>query len=82
MAGDLGIDLATCPRAQCSGIEGRPIVAYQASMAVRIGSVDLTLRCLIAESDATPFLLGRADLFSRFNITFDNQKKRILLVEI
>ena len=82
MADDLGIDPARCPRDQCAGIEGRPVRVYRARMAVRIGHVDLTLGCLISESDSTPFLLGRADLFSRFNITFDNEHKRIILTEI
>ncbi len=82
MAEDLGLDVSRCPRDQCSGIEGRPVLVYRTAMVVRIGDVDLTLRCLISESDSTPFLLGRADFFSRFNITFDNHRKTISLTEI
>ena len=82
MAEDLGIDVSRCPADRCSGIEGRPVLVYHATIAVRIGHVDLSLRCLISENDATPFLLGRADLFSRFSITFDNVRKRISLTEI
>jgi predicted aspartyl protease len=82
MADDLGIDLASCPRAQCSGIEGRPMLVYQAAMAVRISHVDLTVRCLIVQSDATPFLLNRADLFARSTITFNYRRNQIALTEI
>jgi len=82
MADDLGVDVSRCPTHHCSGIEGRPLLAYHAPMTVRVGHLDLTLHCLISENDSTPFLLGRADLFARFNITFDNQRKRILLAEI
>ena len=71
MAEDLGIDLARCPADQCSGIEGRPLRVYHASIDVRIGPLELSLPCLISESDTTPFLLGRAGLFARFSITFD-----------
>ena len=64
------------------GIEGRPILVYQGRLDVLIEHVGLSLRCLISESDATPFLLGRADFFSRFNITFDNSRRKIVLAEI
>lgn len=82
MAEDLGIDLAQCPMDHCSGIQGHPLRVYHTRLVVRIGDVELTLRCLISESDTTPFLLGRADLFSRFNITFDNERKKIFLAAI
>lgn len=82
MAKDLGVDLTRCPRDRCTGIEGTPLPVYHTEIGVRIGEVELLLRCLISENDATPFLLGRADFFSRFSITFDNQRKRIILSEI
>lgn len=82
MAEDLGIDVSRCPADHCFGIEGRPLLVYHATIAVRIGHLDLSMRCLISESDTTPFLLGRADLFSRFSITFDNHHKTISLTEI
>ncbi len=82
MAEDLGIDLSRCPTDECSGIEGRPLLVYHTTIAVRVGHVDLSLPCLISESDSTPFLLGRAGLFARFDIGFDNQRKRIVLSEI
>lgn len=77
MAEDLGIDVTRCPTDQCSGIEGRPLFVYHAGIGIRIGDVDLPLRCLISESDTTPFLLGRADLFTHFTITFDYHHKTI-----
>lgn len=82
MAEDLGIDLARCPADACSGIEGRPVRVYHASIAVRIGHVGLSLPCLISQTDMTPFLLGRAGLFARFSITFDTRWRRIVLTEI
>ena len=82
MAADLGIDVSRCPPGECSGIEGRLLVVYHAHIAIRVGGVDLSLPCLVSGSDATPFLLGRAGLFSRFNILFDNQRQRIILTEM
>ena len=82
MAEDLGIDVSGCPTDHCTGIEGRPLLVYHARIDLRIGEVELSLRCLISESDTTPFVLGRADLFSRFSITFDNRQKKICLSEI
>lgn len=82
MAEDLGIDVTGCPTDHCSGIEGLPLLVYHARIDVRIGEVEVSLRCLISESDTTPFLPGRADLFSRFSITVDNHRKKIALTEI
>ena len=82
MADDLEIDLTRCAEDRYVGIEGRPVTVHQATIDVRIGLIDLSLRCLISPSDAIPFLLGRADVFSRFSITFDNRRKRITFFEI
>ncbi len=82
MAEDLGIDVTHCLPDHCSGIEGRPLLVYHTRIGVRIGDQEFFLRCLISESDTTPFLLGRADFFSHFSITFDNLHKKISLTEI
>lgn len=82
MAGDLDIDLARCVEDRCIGIEGHPVTVHQATMDLRIGDVDVPVRCSISSSDTIPFLLGRADVFSRFSITFDNRAKRITFTAI
>lgn len=82
MADDLDVDVARCVEARYVGIEGRPVTVRQTTIDVRIGLVDLPLRCLISPSDTIPFLLGRADIFSCFSITFDNRRRRITFFEI
>lgn len=64
------------------GIEGRGINAYRGRILVKIGGVELGIRCYFAESDDPTLLLGRLDLFDKFNITFDSSQKQIIFREI
>lgn len=82
MATRVGVDLAGAPELLVRGIEGSGVAADMASISVRIGEQDVELPCLFYSHKNAPYLLGRMGFFSRFNITFDNRGKRIVLEEI
>lgn len=82
MAEVIGIDLTTCPQGVSYGVEGEGIKVYMSKIQIKIGQVELKVRCLFSEKETTPYILGRADIFSIFNITFDNQNKKIKLSKI
>jgi len=82
MADVIGIDLTTCPQSISYGIEGDGVKVYMGKIQIKIGQVELKVRCLFSEKETTPYILGRADIFSTFNITFDNQNKKIRLSKI
>ena len=75
----IGVDLSTCDRGQSVRIEGAGIEVYISSIRVRVGQVELEIRCLFADSDCVPFILGRADVFDHFDLLFDNRNKRLRL---
>ena len=83
MAEDAGVDLRSCDRGKSIGIEGAGIDVYFTSLTFRFGGkLVLPLRCIITKSDQTPFLLGRVDIFDRFDLLFKNVKESICLKDI
>lgn len=82
MADLIDINLSLCPKSRSYGIEGDGVGVYLSHINIKIGREKLKIRCLFTEQDTTPFILGRADIFSRFNITFDNQRRKISLRKI
>lgn len=82
MAEDIGLNIRNLQKSRSYGIEDKDIEVYIGNVKVKIGPEELKIRCLISEKDTTPFLLGRIDVFPRFNITFDNSRKKISFIPI
>jgi len=82
LASEMGIDLARCPTDRSFGIEGKGMKTYLSAILISIGPHRFTVRCLFAEREDVPYILGRADLFDRFSITFDNRRKKIILTRL
>jgi hypothetical protein len=80
MADLVGVDLTQAPSGRSTGIEGgRGIRIWLGHIKVTIGPYFLRLRCLFSSNERTPYLLGRADVFPAFSITFDAPRSRIRL---
>lgn len=79
LAETVGINLSKCAKEYSLGIEGRPLPAKVGSITLRLGSEILPVRCHFLKAEHTPYLLGRMDLFSRFDIFFHNQQRRVSL---
>ena len=82
MADVMDVDLSTCPQGTSYGIEGDGVKVYASKIQIKIGPVELKVRCLFSKREDTPYILGRADLFSIFNITFDNKNRKVKLIKI
>ena len=82
MARLVGINLGSQPDTLIRGAKAtrRGLRAYKGELKVRFAGEEFSLRCLITESDRTPFLLGRLDFFSKFNVTF--AKDEVILEKI
>ncbi len=65
-----------------TGIEGGSVEAAVSELRLRIGSLDIAIPCLVSPIEDTPYLLGRAGIFDRFNVLFDNARRRIVLESI
>jgi len=79
MATLAGVQLPEKPDAYVTGIARRRMPAYSGKLKMRIGQEEFEIRCLFTESDRTPFLLGRVDFFSIFDIAFDGNSCTIVL---
>jgi hypothetical protein len=79
MADLVGVDLKKAPSGWSLGIEGEGIKTWLGHIEMAIGPYLVPLRCLFSSNEETPYLLGRADLFSAFSIAFDNRRRKIRL---
>ncbi len=79
----LDIDLTSCSQEHSYGIEGgKGVAVWLGKIRVKICRHELDIRCLFSENPACPYILGRADIFTHFNILFDNKTKEIKLAKI
>jgi hypothetical protein len=79
MADLVGVDLKQAPTGKSLGIEGKGVKTWLGHIEVVIGPYLVPLRCLFSSNEETPYLLGRADLFSAFSIAFDTRRRKIRL---
>lgn len=79
MATLLGVQLPSAPDTYITGIARKRMPAYSGNLKMRIRKEEFEVRCLFTESDRTPFLLGRVDFFSIFDVAFDGNSCHILL---
>ena len=79
LAESVGVDLAQCPKEYSLGIEGRPVPARVGTITLRFGREVLSVRCHFLKSEHTPYLLGRMNLFSQFNVFFHNYQRKVIL---
>jgi predicted aspartyl protease len=82
LAEEVGLLWDTLREARVVGIELGGITARLGHLPLRVGSVELSVRCLFIDAASAPFLLGRADFLERFVVTIDTEQDKIILREI
>ena len=82
LAQEIGLRWEALPQTRVIGVEGRGTPARLGRFPLRIGPIELEVRCLFVDSPTAPFVLGRADLLERFRLTIDPQRQKIILEEI
>ncbi len=82
LAEEVGLDWEALAEAQVVGIELRGTSARLGNLPVRIGPVELLVRCLFVDAASAPFLLGRADFLDRFKVTIDAAQNKLTLEEL
>ena len=80
VAVEAGRNWRTLPPARLTGIEQGSIPARMGRLPIRVGPIDLTVRCLVVDNPRTPFVLGRADFFDRFVVIIDQPRRKIILI--
>jgi predicted aspartyl protease len=94
---DTGADFAVAPRSLAAvvgldwtrllpttavGVGQGNVHARVGPLPVKIGSAELTVRCLFMDAPSTMFILGRADFLDTFVLEIDARQHSILLTEI
>ena len=63
------------------GIEGRGVGAYPSKITLQIGNESITVHCYFVKSNCLP-LLGRLNIWDKFNISFDNKKEQVVFEKL
>jgi len=63
------------------GVEGRGVEAYPSKITLQIGTEDILTRCYFILSSTMP-LLGRLDVWDKFNWFFDNKRQQVVFERI
>lgn len=63
------------------GVEGRGVSAYPSKITLQINREEFIVRCYFVTSKTMP-LLGRLDIWDKFNWFFDNRGNRVIFDRI
>jgi hypothetical protein len=63
-------------------VEPADAVRVFGSLPIRIGTIELPVRCLFLDQRKVPYILGCADVLERFALTIDAGQGKIILTEI
>lgn len=75
----LGLDLKSGMEYRFFGIEGKPVLAYFHTVSLQLVGMPKGLDIAVAftESDGVGALLGQADFFQYYKVTFERYKERM-----
>jgi predicted aspartyl protease len=82
LVADLGYDWDSLPSVPVAGVGHGQVVARLGDLPLRIGHVELSVRCLFLDQPVAPFILGCADVLDRFALAIDASQGKIILTEI
>lgn len=82
LAQQVGLEWDLLPETQISGIEQGHLRARWGQLPIRVGGIELVIRCLFVDAPKSLFILGRADFLDRFVLTIDQPQQRIILTEV
>jgi len=82
LAGEVGLNWDTLPVLGLDGIGPGRVSARVGVLALRIGSIELSVRSAFLDQPDAPYILGCADVLDRLALTIDAGQGRIVLAEI
>lgn len=74
----LGLDRSKLSESKSQGIGKELIKTWEGKIPISFCGKSFTVYCSFTDNDVTPFLLGKEDIFDKFNILFDNEKGRVV----
>lgn len=82
LAQRIGHDWDRLPVIAATGVGPGYVPAKLGSLPIRIGGIELTVRCLFLDQRDAPYILGCADVLDRFALTIDAGLGKIIFTEI
>ena len=82
MAQRVGHDWDRLPALAVTGVGPGRLPAKVGALPIRLGGIELTVRCLFLDQRDVPYALGCADLLDRFALTIDAGQGKIIFTEI
>lgn len=79
MARELDLNLKDFEIGRSRGIGKKVVKTWETRIKIKIGSEIFSVRCSFVSSNKIPPLLGKIDVFNRFNFYFDNDKEELVL---
>lgn len=79
MAYELGIDLSNLAKGKSQGVGEGLVETWETKVRMQIANERVLVRCSFVSSNKIPPLLGKVDIFSRFNFYFDNDNGQLVL---
>ena len=78
----VGFSLPSDPDTFLTDASGGRTPCFKGRLHLQLQDIYFEIRCLFSDSDQTPFLLGRLDFFSLFNIYIHGSNCHIILEKI
>lgn len=72
----LGVDVERGTLMHVSGVSGKPVKGWRHSMSIQLAGERIVLPVVFLDDAEAPRVLGRADVFSKFTIVFEERKNR------
>ena len=82
LAQRIGHDWAGLPETMVTGIGPGAVPAKLGSLPIRLGEIELSVRCPFLDQRDAPYVLGCADILDRFALTIDAGQGKIIFTEI
>jgi hypothetical protein len=82
LAQRIGHDWERLPVFRITGVGPASLPAKLGSLPLRLGGLDLSVRCLFLDQPDAPYVLGCAEVLDRFTVTIDAGQPKIILTEI
>lgn len=72
----LGIKKESLSPNKSQGISKELVNTWEGTIPIELCDMQLNVHCAFTDNNKTPFLLGKEDIFSTFNVLFDNKNQQ------
>lgn len=77
LANQLGLNIEKSKRSQLFGIGEKSVPAYPGKIDLKFGNSIISTRCYFIDTEDATLLLGRLDIFDKFNVYFDSTNQKV-----